>query len=193
VSTTTLRIMTRADFDALVAEGALAVDVRRPHEYVVAHVAGSRSEPAAWQVSRHIWGPLAAGRPLIVIAADALEVDLATREAQAAGVGVAGVLVGRPELWAERGLAVVGWRPLSPAAYRRLSPMPRVLALVEPGEPIPADWPHADRTPLSAWQADSPPVVPGEPAVLVGPESRAVWAAVELFRLGCPAVYRGQS
>jgi rhodanese-related sulfurtransferase len=193
VSTTTLRVMTHADYDALVAEGVLPVDVRPPHEYVAAHVRGSRSEPAAWQVSRHRLGLLAGGRPLLLIAQDPLELDLATREAEAARVPVAGVLVGRPELWAERGLTVVGWRPVDPGTWRTLEPSPRVLALVEPGEPVPPGWPAVVRTPLSEWPSDAPPVVPDAGVVLLGPETRAVWAAVALFQHGCPAVYRGQS
>jgi rhodanese-related sulfurtransferase len=187
-----IRIMSQDDYRRLLADDAVAIDLRRPLDYLDGHLDGAYSLPGVRLVLRHQLAALGVDRPLVLVAHNAVDLEAMIQEAQAVGGVVAGVLTGTPKGWRARGLPVVGWRPLSPDLLPRSADAPLVIDISEMPEPMPPGWPGARRLPLSAWTADTAAELAAVPVVLVGPVERCAVAAVALFENGAHTVYRGQ-
>lgn len=102
---------TLAEFTAAHAEGALTVDVREAHEYVMGHVPGARSVPlAALAQQAAALAADAEGRPVFVICASGHRSKAAARRLAQAGVDARSV-AGGTAAWARAGQRVaVGGR-----------------------------------------------------------------------------------
>jgi rhodanese-related sulfurtransferase len=186
-----IRVVTGADYQALVAGGALPLDLRRPSDFVEGHVQGSRSLPYERFLLRQELAVLGPRTPLLLIATDPGDIRQAMYETAAAGSLVAGVLTGHTRMWASRGLDVLAWNRLTPENWLLHAGQPPLWDIREAHEdPWPA-WPPGERHPLTDLMADPPAMDPAVPICLLGPFRRQVAAAVILYNQGARRLFYG--
>jgi rhodanese-related sulfurtransferase len=189
-----IRIVTVKDYQALVDEGALPLDVRRPSDFVEGHVRGSRNLPEERFLLQQELRVVGLERSVLLICQGTSDLRSTMIEVQAAGIEVAGILSGTPASWAARGLDVLGWTRLTPEHWALKKPAPALWDLRESHEAADPAWPQAPRFPLSGWLSGVlPPFQPEEALCLIGPRRRQIAAAVLLYHHGALSLYWGDT
>jgi rhodanese-related sulfurtransferase len=99
------RTVTDVEAEALVAAGAILLDVREKHEYKAGHAAKARNIPLGQLGARH--GELPAGRTVVTVCRSGMRSAQAARLLAAQGREVVN-LRGGMHAWSRAGLAATG-------------------------------------------------------------------------------------
>jgi rhodanese-related sulfurtransferase len=189
-----VRIMSADDYRKLQAQDAIVADLRLPLDYLQGHLEGAVSLPGTRYHLRYQLAEIGTERPLILIAQAPVDIDPFIHEAEAAGAQVTGILTGAPRGWQARGLPVLAWSAVVPAALGEWAgPTPALVDLGEPEEESPAEWPNPRRLPLSGWTRETVEELAQGPTILLGATARLRYAAIRLFEGGARHVYFGQT